>query len=718
MYEGGRLKMKKRITAFTLSFMLIVTGSLTPMSISSAEDNILQEDVSEKVLQDTTKTDAVNQEENESAGIEENKNEKALTTYEETRNSESDTLKQDYARTNKKQEDANKSRDWEFKQIKFSLISPQKTGSAITINPVVEGKQDGLQFKYVWMKNGWKENGTIQNFSNNNTAEWKPLTSGKYQIYVDIKDKSGEVQTKSAEFEILAKKWNYVKVKFGSEPSGIVGGKVDISPTVEGETEGLEYKYVWMKNGWKENGTIQNFSSSATAEWIPTSSGEYTIYVDVKDEEGKIVTKSAKYQVEDAWKHKGVRFSEQAPQKVGDKITILPSVEGKTEGLEYKYVWMKNGWKESGTIQNFSSNATAEWIPTSSGEYWIYVDIRDQYGNVVTKSAKYRVEDAWKHEGVGFSQRSTQPLGSTITIEPKISGDTEGLEYKYVWMKNGWKESGTIQQFSEKTTAQWTPSEEGLYYIYVDVKDKYGNTSTKNAHFRIGTQKWNYGGVSFGKTSPQKSGSIITIKPNVSGDIVGLQYKFVWMKNGWKESGTIQNFSEKNTAEWKPKTNGEYWIYVDVKDETGKIITKNASFKIGGNSMALKAQSYSSSTKWLVLVDTTQNRVGIYSGYKNNWTETKYWVCTTGARSTPTVKGTFTVKGKGMSFGKGYTCWYYTQFYGNYLFHSVLYYPGSKTAIKDGRLGINASHGCVRLSLYNAKWIYDNIPRGTKVVIY
>ena len=36
----------------------------------------------------------------------------------------------------------------------------------------------------------------------------------------------------------------------------------------------------------------------------------------------------------------------------------------------------------------------------------------------------------------------------------------------------------------------------------------------------------------------------------------------------------------------------------------------------------------------------------------------------------------------------------------------------------DGRLGINASHGCVRLALTNAKWIYDNIPVGTKVVIY
>lgn len=140
---------------------------------------------------------------------------------------------------------------------------------------------------------------------------------------------------------------------------------------------------------------------------------------------------------------------------------------------------------------------------------------------------------------------------------------------------------------------------------------------------------------------------------------------------------------------------------------------------LGDNSMLRKAQSYGSSTKWLILVDTKKNKVGIYSGSKNNWTQTKYWSCTSGARRTPTVKGTFTVKGKGLRFGSSsYTCWYYTQFYGNYLFHSVLYKPGSKTTIKDGRLGINASHGCVRLSLSNAKWIYDNIPKGTKVVIY
>lgn len=34
------------------------------------------------------------------------------------------------------------------------------------------------------------------------------------------------------------------------------------------------------------------------------------------------------------------------------------------------------------------------------------------------------------------------------------------------------------------------------------------------------------------------------------------------------------------------------------------------------------------------------------------------------------------------------------------------------------RLGQTASHGCVRLNVEDAKWIYDNCPVGTKVTIY
>lgn len=52
------------------------------------------------------------------------------------------------------------------------------------------------------------------------------------------------------------------------------------------------------------------------------------------------------------------------------------------------------------------------------------------------------------------------------------------------------------------------------------------------------------------------------------------------------------------------------------------------------------------------------------------------------------------------------------------MFHSVLYNRGSMTHIQDGTLGKQVSHGCVRLDINNAKWLYYNIPNGTKVVIY
>ena len=109
--------------------------------------------------------------------------------------------------------------------------------------------------------------------------------------------------------------------------------------------------------------------------------------------------------------------------------------------------------------------------------------------------------------------------------------------------------------------------------------------------------------------------------------------------------------------------------YYTEKKKTATIAVKDQ--------MHLRALAYASNTRYLILVDTTANRVGIYSGSVGKWNEVKKWVCTTGAKSTPTVKGTFTVQGKGKSFGSGYTCWYYTQFYGNYLFHSVLYKQGS-----------------------------------------
>ena len=138
------------------------------------------------------------------------------------------------------------------------------------------------------------------------------------------------------------------------------------------------------------------------------------------------------------------------------------------------------------------------------------------------------------------------------------------------------------------------------------------------------------------------------------------------------------------------------------------------------NDMFSRAQSFYSATDWLILTNVTTHIVGVFHWNGSYWDLYKEFLSSTGAPWSPTVEGEFIVQAKILYFGTyDYRCWYATQFYGDYLFHSVLYnVADGPYTVQDGRLGMAISHGCVRMNLEDAKWIYDNIPSGTKVYVY
>ena len=156
----------------------------------------------------------------------------------------------------------------------------------------------------------------------------------------------------------------------------------------------------------------------------------------------------------------------------------------------------------------------------------------------------------------------------------------------------------------------------------------------------------------------------------------------------------------------------------DIYIRNGKVEVDDVQTK-----MYKKAQNYSSYTRYLIMVNREDSKVMILEGYSNNWDCIKYWDCNCGADGHDTPEGIYeTTSLKMLYFGPDdeYRCWYATQFYGDVLFHSVKYKGGedSPVTVIDGRLGVNTSLGCVRLQLENAKWIYDYVPAGTKVVVY
>ncbi len=65
---------------------------------------------------------------------------------------------------------------------------------------------------------------------------------------------------------------------------------------------------------------------------------------------------------------------------------------------------------------------------------------------------------------------------------------------------------------------------------------------------------------------------------------------------------------------------------------------------------------------------------------------------------------------------------YCTRIVGHILFHSVPYTQNNNPSTLMGeeydKLGENASAGCIRLKVEDAKWIYDNCNEGTEVEFY
>lgn len=122
-------------------------------------------------------------------------------------------------------------------------------------------------------------------------------------------------------------------------------------------------------------------------------------------------------------------------------------------------------------------------------------------------------------------------------------------------------------------------------------------------------------------------------------------------------------------------------------------------------------------------VSRTKQIVTVYSTADNSLV--RQMICTTGAASTPTIKGTFYMPKKKYSYERG--PWYYfgtslarygTRIKDGYLFHSILYSNSKKLNVASWNLlGRRGSHGCIRLTPIDAQWIAYNCAAGTKVVI-
>lgn len=160
----------------------------------------------------------------------------------------------------------------------------------------------------------------------------------------------------------------------------------------------------------------------------------------------------------------------------------------------------------------------------------------------------------------------------------------------------------------------------------------------------------------------------------------------------------------------------------DTNEETALVgeesLAENTSYVETIQQINQKKKDYA----YFIRVNRAANCVTVYGRDSNDdyTVPLKAMVCSTG-RDTPS--GVFSTsdyyvwrKLVGGVYGQ-----YAVRISGPILFHSVPYYSTNKNDLETeeyNKLGIAASLGCIRLSVADAKWIYDNCDRGTIVEIY
>lgn len=285
--------------------------------------------------------------------------------------------------------------------------------------------------------------------------------------------------------------------------------------------------------------------------------------------------------------------------------------------------------------------------------------------------------------------------------------------------KNGWNAKKTAYYENGKKVTGWYTIDEKLYYF-----SKKGVLYKKTGLNTIGDKTYYFdddhyvlSGVIkddgksyyFSKNGGARLEKVGVSKADKKYYCVNDDFS---LKKGWyRDKKNKRYYFDKKTFEGKTGWNyvGKYKYFFNKKAQLVQDVRKKLT----------KTQK----EKYVIRVNRTASCVTVYAkdGMKGYTIPVVAFVCSAG-KDTPT--GTFTIKDKLRWHELMGPCWgqWCMHLTVDILFHSVYYDKDrdnkSLNVAAYNRLGTMASHGCVRMTAGDCKWIYDNCNVGTKVIIY
>ena len=386
---------------------------------------------------------------------------------------------------------------------------------------------------------------------------------------------------------------------------------------------------------------------------------------------------------------------------------------------------MATGWAQVGNTwyyMNGSGAMQTGWVKTSSG--WYYLT-----GSGAMATDWYQVGGTWYYSNnSGTMQTGWVKVGNTwYYMNGSGAMQTGWVKTSSGWyyltgsgaMATDWYQVGGTWYYSNNSGTMQTGwvNPHGTWY-YLD-----GSGA-------MATNRWigNYYVTASGAMA--KNTWVGSYWVGADGKWVPSSGSTAGSGGNWEQSGStwyyINSDGSRVCNNWK-RVNGK-WYYFEAD---GSMVTgwkRIGGYKYYFNGSGAMVQDLDSvigrQSSYYITVNRAKCQVMVYAKSETGRYDipVKTFVCSVGLPGTPTPTGTFTTPAKyrwhtlmGPSYGQ-----YCTRIVGGVLFHSVAGSNMTSHNLSAGNynmLGQPASHGCVRLCVRDAKWIYDNCALGTTVTI-
>jgi Putative Ig domain/Glucodextranase, domain B len=488
--------------------------------------------------------------------------------------------------------------------LSANRIAPQPVGTPITFTAAVSGGTAPQQFK--WMLFDGSNTSVVQGWSSNNTWTWTPSTANAaYQVTVWARSAASTTDaaenansTRSLPFAISATPLTLTGLTANLPAPQAVGTPVTFTAAVSGGIGPHQFKW-WVSDGQSWT-ALQNWSTSNTWTWTPTSAGGNTrVAVWVRNAgntadayDNPAANGSIAFGITGGGQTPApltvtnLTANRVSPQSVGTPITFSAAVSGGTAPQQFK--WMLFDGSNTSVVQGWSTSNTWTWTPTTADAYQVTVWARS------AASTTDAAENANSTRSLPFAITATsqgpltltsltsnlpapQPAGTPITFTATVSGGVAPHQYKW-WVFDG-KDWLVTQTWSASNTWTWTPATSNnktRVAVWVrnmgSTADAYDNPAANGSiGFAItgGNQSQNgplkVASLTADRTAPQMVGAAVTFTATVSGGSTPYQYKW-WVFDGidWT---VVQPWSSSNTFVWTPTTaNAEYRVSVWVRN--------------------------------------------------------------------------------------------------------------------------------------------------------